>query len=69
MDCRPASSDAGERLACYALQMGNFLFSVGAAAASLLVAVLSAVKGVWVVAAVFGMLVVGFLLRASEGRR
>jgi hypothetical protein len=49
--------------------MGNFLFSVCAAAAALLVAVLSAVKGVWVVAAVFGMLVVGFLLRASEGRR
>jgi FlaG/FlaF family flagellin (archaellin) len=48
--------------------MANFAFSLCAAAASLVIAVASAVKGVWVVAAVFGMLTVGFLLRASERR-
>jgi hypothetical protein len=49
--------------------MANLTFSVFAAAASLLVAVLSAVKGVWVVAAVFALLAVGFVFRASERRR
>jgi hypothetical protein len=49
--------------------MANVTFSVFAALAALLVVILSAVKGVWVVAAVFALLVVGFLLRATEGRR
>jgi hypothetical protein len=48
--------------------MANVTFSVLAAAAALAVVILSAVKGVWVVAVVFGLLVVGFLLRAREGR-
>jgi hypothetical protein len=47
----------------------NTIFSLCAAAASLLVSVLSAVKGQLPVAIVFGMLVVGFLVRAGEGRR
>jgi hypothetical protein len=46
----------------------NTIFSLCAAAASLLVSVLSAVKGQLPVAIVFGMLVVGFLVRAGEGR-
>lgn len=49
--------------------MANVTFSVFAAVAALVVVVLSAVKGVWIVAVVFGLLVVGFLLRAREGRR
>jgi hypothetical protein len=48
--------------------MANLTFSLFAATAALTVSVLSAVKGVWVVAAVFALLVVGFLLRASAGR-
>jgi hypothetical protein len=46
--------------------MANTLFSIFAAAAALAVAVLSAVKGVWPVAAVFGLLAAGFLARALE---
>jgi hypothetical protein len=49
--------------------MANVTFSLSAATASLIVSVLSAIKGAWVVAIVFALLVVGFLLRASAGRR
>jgi uncharacterized membrane protein len=45
------------------------VFSICAAFASLVVSVLSAVKGAPAVAVVFGLLFVGFLLRAREGRR
>ena len=47
--------------------IANIVFSIGAGLASLLVAVLSAVKGAPAVAVVFGLLFVGFLLRAREG--
>jgi uncharacterized membrane protein YfcA len=47
----------------------NATFSLCAAAGALLVSTLSAVKGRWAVAIVFGLLVAGFLLRALEGRR
>jgi ABC-type xylose transport system permease subunit len=48
--------------------MANLAFSVFAAVASLAVAVLSAVKGVYAPAAVFGVLAVGFVFRATETR-
>jgi hypothetical protein len=44
--------------------MANLAFSVFAALASLTVALLSAAKGAYVVSAVFGLLAVGFVLRA-----
>jgi len=47
----------------------NTAFSLSAAAGSLLISVASGVKGRWEVAIVFGLLVIGFLLRASEGWR
>jgi hypothetical protein len=47
----------------------NVTFSLCAATGALLVSTLSAAKGRWAVAIVFGMLVLGFLLRALEGRR
>jgi membrane protein implicated in regulation of membrane protease activity len=49
--------------------IANIVFSICAALASLLVAVLSAVKGAPAVAVVFSLLFVGFLLRAREGHR
>jgi hypothetical protein len=49
--------------------MANLAFSLCAAVAASVVVVLAAVKGVWPVAIVFGLLVIGFLLRATEGRR
>jgi Flp pilus assembly protein TadB len=49
--------------------VANIVFSICAAVAALVVSVLSAAKGSWVVALVFGLLVVGFLLRAREGHR
>jgi hypothetical protein len=49
--------------------VANVAFSVCAAAASLLITVLSAAKGATAVAIVFGMLFVGFLLRAGQGHR
>ena len=49
--------------------MANLAFSLSAAAGSLAVTILSASKGVWVVSAIWGLLFVGFLLRASEIRR
>ncbi|MHB8234486.1 MAG: hypothetical protein ACYDHT_07520 [Solirubrobacteraceae bacterium] len=50
-------------------RIANIVFSICAALASLLVSVLSAVKGAPAVAVVFGLLFVGFLLRAREGHR
>jgi uncharacterized membrane protein len=44
----------------------NVAFSVSAAIASLAIVIASAVKGAWIVTSVFALLVVGFLLRASE---
>ncbi len=49
--------------------IANIVFSICAGLASLLVAVLSAAKGAPAVAVVFGLLFVGFLLRAREGYR
>jgi uncharacterized membrane protein len=49
--------------------VANIVFSICAALAALVVSVLSAAKGAWVVALVFGLLVVGFLLRAHDGYR
>ncbi|MCW3068472.1 MAG: hypothetical protein JWL67_1097 [Solirubrobacterales bacterium] len=46
--------------------MANLVFSIGAAVAALTVTVLSAVKGVWPVAAVFAVLTAGFVARAAE---
>jgi len=47
----------------------NLWFSLVAFGGSLAVAIASAVKGRWPVAVVFGVLAVGFLVRAGEGRR
>jgi hypothetical protein len=49
--------------------VANVVFSLCAAAASLLVAVLSAVKGAPFVAGAFAVLCAGFLLRAFYGYR
>lgn len=49
--------------------MANIVSSICAALAALVVSILSAAKGAWVVAVVFGLLVVGFMLRAREGYR
>lgn len=49
--------------------MPNIIFSLCAALAALAISILSAAKGAWVVAIVWGLLVVGFLLRAREGYR
>jgi hypothetical protein len=46
--------------------MANTVFSIFAALAALAVTVLSAVKGVWPVTALFGVLAAGFLARAGE---
>jgi hypothetical protein len=47
----------------------NLWFSFVALAGSLAVAIASAVKGRWAVAVVFGLLALGFLVRAAESRR
>jgi hypothetical protein len=47
--------------------MPNIAFSLSAAAASLLIAILAAVKGVPVVTAVWAALAVGFVIRAAYG--
>jgi hypothetical protein len=46
--------------------VANTVFSLAAALGALLITVLSAVKGVWPVTAVFALLAAGFLLRAAE---
>ncbi len=48
--------------------MANLSFSVFAGLASLTVTVLSAVRGVYAVSVVFGLLTIGFAARALEGR-
>ncbi|HXM87404.1 MAG TPA: hypothetical protein VN889_07195 [Solirubrobacteraceae bacterium] len=48
--------------------MANIAFSLSAAAASLLIAILAAAKGAPVVAIVWGALAVGFVIRAAYGR-
>lgn len=52
-----------------ATSIANVTFSLCAAAASLLIAILAAAKGVPVVAIVWGLLAIGFVLRALLGRR
>jgi hypothetical protein len=47
----------------------NVAFSLVAATASLVISSLSAAKGRWAVAVVFALLVIGFLVRALDGRR
>ncbi len=49
--------------------IANIVFSLCAATASLLIAILAAAKGVPAVAIVWGALAVGFALRAWLGRR
>jgi uncharacterized membrane protein len=49
--------------------IANIVFSICAGLASLLVSVLAAVKGAPAVSVVFGLLFVGFMLRAREGHR
>ena len=47
--------------------VANIAFSLSAAAASLLIAILAAAKGVPLVAIVWGALAVGFVIRAAYG--
>jgi len=49
--------------------MADAVFSLFAASLALAVTVLAAVKGAWPPAAAFGLLVVGFLLRARYSYR
>jgi hypothetical protein len=48
--------------------VANTAFSLFAASVSLVIVILAAVAGIWAVAALFGLLTVGFLLRATETR-
>jgi hypothetical protein len=48
--------------------VANTAYSLFAACVSLMIVILAAVAGVWAVSAVFGLLTVGFLLRATETR-
>jgi hypothetical protein len=47
--------------------MADIRFSAAAAAASLLVAILSALKAAWAPAVVFALLALGFAVRAVQG--
>ena len=47
--------------------VANIVFSLCATVGALVIAIPSAVKGRWTVAVVFGLLAVGFLLRARAG--
>jgi hypothetical protein len=49
--------------------MADIRFSLAAAAASLLVAILAGFKGAWAPATVFALLALGFLVRAAQGHR
>jgi xanthine/uracil permease len=49
--------------------VANIVFSLCATVGALAIAIPSAVKGRWAVALVFGLLAVGFLLRAHAGYR
>jgi hypothetical protein len=48
--------------------MANVVFSLCAAVACLIVSILAAAKGAAVVAIVWGLLAVGFAIRAAYGR-
>jgi len=48
--------------------MANTVFSLFAAAGSLIVAVAGALQGLWIVTGVWVLLALGFLARASERR-
>jgi uncharacterized membrane protein len=50
-------------------RVANLAFSLSAAVASILIAILAAAKGAPVVAIVWGVLAIGFALRAAYGRR
>jgi hypothetical protein len=50
-------------------QVANIVFSLCATVGALLIAIPSAVKDRWAVALVFGLLAIGFLLRARAGYR
>jgi hypothetical protein len=50
-------------------RVANITFSLCAAAASLAIAILAAVKGASIVAVVWGLLAIGFVIRAAYGRR
>jgi hypothetical protein len=50
------------------LTVANVSFSVFAAAGSLLIVLGAALAGYWVVAAVWGLLALGFIARATESR-
>jgi hypothetical protein len=47
----------------------NIAFALSAAVLSLLIVIGAALKGHWWVAAVYALLIVGFIARASYGRR
>jgi hypothetical protein len=47
----------------------NIAFALGAAVLSLLIVIGAALKGHWWVAAVYALLIAGFIARASYGRR
>jgi hypothetical protein len=51
------------------VHVANIVFSLCATLGALLIAIPSAVKGRWAVAVVFGLLALGFLLRARAGYR
>jgi hypothetical protein len=51
------------------ISIANIAFSLCAAVASLLIAILAAAKGAPVVAIVWGLLAIGFVLRAAYGYR
>ena len=51
------------------VHVANIVFSLCATVGALLIAIPSAVKGRWAVSIVFGLLAIGFLLRARAGHR
>lgn len=68
---RRDSSDFGPQVSdgCHDRYVANIVFSLCAAAASSLIAILAAAKGAPAVAIVWGALAIGFALRAWLGRR
>jgi hypothetical protein len=69
--CGPFGSSASYLQSRHAtiIRVANIVFSLCATVGALLIAIPSAVKGRWAVAAVFALLAVGFLLRAHAGYR
>jgi hypothetical protein len=49
--------------------MADIRFSLAACTLSLLVAILALIQAAWAPAALFGVLAVGFAVRAGQGRR